>query len=132
MGAARISVAQWELSPDSLLYFIVTAAGTFGGGYLVGSILMGLYLLISLNVFGRHSNEAFSSLRNQDYKNLSQTAHRPESKLTVFPVGIDRVPRHWVENTAASDGARLVPIDGEQLVARLIEEPIILDVGNKS
>ena len=31
-------------------------------GYLVGSFIQGLYLLVSLNVFGRHFNEAFSTI----------------------------------------------------------------------
>ena len=31
---------------------------------------MGVYLLISLNVFGRHSEEAFSGLRIEDYKHF--------------------------------------------------------------
>ena len=36
------------------------ACATFAGGWVVGSFMMGLYLLVSLNVFGRHSEEAFS------------------------------------------------------------------------
>ncbi len=31
---------------------------------------MGLYLLLSLNLFGRHGNEAFSSLGVEDWKNF--------------------------------------------------------------
>ena len=31
---------------------------------------MGLYLLVSVNVFGRHSEEAFSGLRIEDYKHF--------------------------------------------------------------
>lgn len=63
-------------------------------GVLVGPFLMGLYLLISLNVFGRHSNEAFSSLRIEDYKNFLRLRIAKDGSLTIFPIGIERwVPR---------------------------------------
>ena len=48
----------------------VVAVLVGAGGWLAGSFLTGLYLLVSLNVFGRHSEEAFSALRIQDYKNF--------------------------------------------------------------
>src|SRR5438270_4886178 len=36
------------------------AAGLYIGGHLIGSMIMGVYLLLSLNVFRHHQNEAFS------------------------------------------------------------------------
>jgi hypothetical protein len=39
-------------------------------GWIVGSVVMGIYLLISLNFFGRHSDEAFSALALPDWKNF--------------------------------------------------------------
>ena len=39
----------------SLLRFFIAGILVVAGGWLVGSVLMGLYLLISLNVFGRQS-----------------------------------------------------------------------------
>ena len=46
------------------------AMAIFAGGWVVGSLVVGLYLLISVNVFGRHSEEAFSGLRIEDYKHF--------------------------------------------------------------
>ena len=33
-----------------------------------GAFILGVYLFVSIRIFGRHSNEAFSSLRIQDFK----------------------------------------------------------------
>jgi hypothetical protein len=46
----------------------LTLVALFVGGWLIGSLLMGLYLLTSVNLFGRHSTESFSSIAVQDYK----------------------------------------------------------------
>ena len=39
-------------------------------GWLAGSIILGVYLYVSLNRFGRHANEAFSALAIPDWKNF--------------------------------------------------------------
>ena len=62
------------------------------GGYLVGSLIMGLYLLISCAVFGRHGNEAFSALRIADHKHFLRL--RLDARgLQVFVVALDQVAR---------------------------------------
>jgi hypothetical protein len=62
------------------------------GGYFVGSLIMGLYLLISCAVFGRHSNEAFSALRIADHKHFLRL--RLDARgLQVFVVALDQVTR---------------------------------------
>jgi hypothetical protein len=63
------------------------------GGWIVGSILMGLYLLVSLNVFGRHYNEAFSSLQIEDWKSFLKLHISPNGVLSIYALGIARVPR---------------------------------------
>ncbi len=40
------------------------------GGYIIGSVIMGLYLFVSLHFFKRHDNEAFSAMKIEDYKNF--------------------------------------------------------------
>lgn len=64
-------------------------------GALVGPLLLGLYLLISLNIFGRHSNEAFSSLKIADYKNFLRFHIAADGAITLYAFGIRRVPRRW-------------------------------------
>jgi hypothetical protein len=97
----------------------------FGAGALVGSFLMGAYLLISLNVFGRHSNEAFSSLRIEDYKNFLRLHIAKDGSLTIFPIGIERVPRRWKPTGSTSPfDPQLEPDDPAATPPHLIEPPV--------
>jgi len=121
--ANRMSVRLWGF-PTSLCYLLTTSALTFAGGWLVGSFVMGMYLLLSLNIFGQHANEAFSALRIEDYKNFLRLHLDSKGQLTIYAIGIEKVPRKWACNSHAG-GSRYVPIDRE-LTPRLIEEPIVI------
>jgi hypothetical protein len=44
------------------LRLVLASPGIALGGFVMGSFIIGLCLLVSLDVFGRHSNEAFSTL----------------------------------------------------------------------
>ena len=94
-------------------------------GGLAGSFVMGLYLLISLNGFGRHLDEAFSSLHNEDWKHFVRLHFDDTGRLTIYPIGIKRVPRHWQR---APDGAtpEFEPNDPKATQPELIEPPIRL------
>jgi hypothetical protein len=95
----------------------------FAGGWIAGSTIMGLYLLISLNVFHRHGEDAFSALRIEDWKNFLRFKIDPDGKLIIFPVGIRRVARNWKE--APADATSLfVPNDPLATEPELIEPPI--------
>lgn len=75
------------------------------GGF-IGSCVMGMYLFISINLHKLpfikapllHSNEAFSSLKIQDYKGFLRFKIT-EEKLEAFFIGIDKVPTKWEENS---------------------------------
>lgn len=88
---------------------------------------MGFYLFISLNIFGRHDNEAFSALRIQDYKNFLRLHINKSGKLTIFPIKLERVPRKWKLNDNSNPDVKsiIVPLDGSQ--PELIEEPVTLN-----
>ncbi len=88
----------------------------FAVGSLVGALIMGVYLLISLNVFRRHSNEAFSALGIQDWKNFLRLKISAGG-LTIYPVGIDRVPRKWKHQDDS-----VVPDDEKATAPRIIED----------
>lgn len=63
----------------------------------VGVFLFGTYLgLASLG--GRHMDEAFSSLRIEDYKNFLRMHIDQDGGLHIFAIGVDKVPRDWVED----------------------------------
>lgn len=105
----------------------------FAAGALVGSFLMGVYLLISLNVFERHSNEAFSALRIEDYKNFLRLHIGRDGSLTIFPIGIERVPRRWKETGSASPyDPQLEPDDALATPPHLIEPPVLVQKSDAS
>ena len=97
----------------------------FFGGFVIGSLIMGAYLLLSLNLFGRHGNEAFSSLGVEDWKNFIRLHIDKEGTLTIYPIGIRRVPRKWKERNGQT-GPELVPDDPRAKDAELIELPIVM------
>ncbi len=89
-------------------FWLVVLTGGLCG--LVNPTIFGTYLLIALNGFGFHWNEAFSSLRIEDYKGFLRLKIDQRGNLTVYPIAIERVPR--------SDEGELLP--------RLVEKPIEL------
>lgn len=119
----RCSVEVFGFAPHSHGHFFATTLTTLIGGWFVGSFVMGLYLLVSLNFFGRHANEAFSSLRIEDYKNFLRLHLNKEGTLTIFPVGIEKVPRKWQRVDAHKSEPRFRPEDRE-IEPCLIEDPI--------
>ncbi len=88
--------------PQQLL---LAGALTFASGALVGGFVIGIYLLISILVFGRHYNEAYSSLRIADYKQWLRLRIGADGVLTGWCMALDRVPRKWreVNDRPASD-----------------------------
>ena len=89
------------------------------GGYVVGSLIMGLYLYISLHLFGRHSNEAFSALKIEDYKNFLRLHIDKSGALTIYPIKIETVPKDWQDR-----GEYFEPSGGTE--PQLIEDPIVV------
>jgi len=82
------------------------------GGFLSATIL-GAYFLLCLTFFRKHQTEAFSALRIQDYKNFLRMRIGRRGQLTVYPIGLQRVPR--------DDGEQL---RNPPLAPHLIEPPI--------
>lgn len=93
-------------------------------GWFVGSMIMGIYLFVSLNFFRRHSNEAFSSLAIEDYKNFLRMRIEANGGLTIFPVRVRRVPRKWKRQSEGADGPAYVSDDQEASAPELLESPI--------
>src|SRR5262249_37608657 len=93
-------------------------------GWVVGSVILGIYLLISLNIFKRHSNEAFSALACPDWKNFLRLKIDANG-LTIFPIGIRRVARKW-QPSGEAGGASYIPKDPSATAPELIEPPIVI------
>ena len=95
-------------------------------GWSIGPVIVGIYLLISLNVFARHDNEAFSSLAIQDYKQFLRMKIDEDGSLTIYPVGVRRVARRWKERAGDGHGPVLEADDPRATAPELIEAPVLV------
>lgn len=82
---------------------------------IVSGLVFGAYLLVSLNLFGRHPNEGFSSLRIEGFKSFLRLRIDGDGRLTIYPVGLEKVPK--------DDGRTL---KNPTLHPHLIENPIVI------
>jgi hypothetical protein len=124
-GVTRFTVSI-GLAFGSNLQLLAAGFLIVGAGWIVGSVIMGLYLLVSLNIFKRHSNEAFSSLAIEDWKNFLRMRIDERGDLTIFPVGIRRVPRKWKERGPSEGSPKFVSDDPRATAPALIEAPILV------
>lgn len=109
---------------NSLEQLAFSAVILFVLGWIVGSTILGIYLFISLNIFGRHANEAFSSLAIPDYKNFLRMRIEANGDLTIFPIGLKRVPRKWQRQSDDVEGSAYIPNDSDATAPELIDGPI--------
>ena len=101
-----------------------------GLGALVGGSLWGFYWVLT-GIFGRmHSEEAFAALRIKNYKNFLRLKFEPD-KLTIYPLGIDKMPGpdHWMN--APRGKANPMPNNPKLIAVKpidvhLIETPIVI------
>lgn len=70
----------------SFFWFLLTMV-LFGGG--VGGVVIGVYLLLSLNLFGANLTNAFSSLRLASHKNFLRLQITQSGELVIHPLGMD-------------------------------------------
>jgi hypothetical protein len=68
-------------------------------------------------VFRQHWNESFSSLRIEDFKNFLRFRIGSNGDLTIYPIGLVSIPRHWrpttPEERASGAVSRSMPTDGD-------------------
>lgn len=104
-----------------------SAALVMLAGTLLSGAALGVYLYLAHTVFGRHLNELSSAVASIDFKSFLRFRIDREGVLTIFPIGIERVPRAWAES---SEGSRLAPADSDaRCQPKLIEEPIVVKPG---
>jgi hypothetical protein len=111
-----------DFTTANLIRFVCTMITAYLGGYLFATIIMSIYLFVSIHLFGRHYNEAFSALKIEDYKNFLRLHIDDKGKLTIYALKIEKVWRKWkpifgyyepVESNSNSE-------------PKLIEPPIII------
>ncbi|HEU5112395.1 MAG TPA: hypothetical protein VFU96_03700 [Acidimicrobiia bacterium] len=111
IGVTGIVNASFLAGAASLTDTLAAHVLNFLAGVVFGPTVFGLYLLLSMNLFGFHSLEAFSSLRIQDYKHFLRLHIDRHGRLEIFPLAIHKAPRVGVGR-------------GRYM---LIEEPIVID-----
>lgn len=119
--ALLLTTGALELHYGSVMQLLISGAVTFLLGGPVGTFILGLYLFVSIRVFGRHSTEAFSSLRIQDYKQWLRLKIDAAGVLTIHAIGLDRVPRRW-RSTVRAGAETLAADDANATAARLIDK----------
>ncbi|WP_224366108.1 metallophosphoesterase [Hyalangium versicolor] len=126
-GVAHLMGSELALSFRNPVRDMLSAVLIFAGGFLAGPTIMGLYLLISLNVFSAHPNEAFSSLAIPDWKNFIRMRIAPDGRLWIYPIGLRRVPRAWKPGETARDPEWVAdPKDTRATPPSLIEPPLVI------
>jgi Calcineurin-like phosphoesterase len=109
-GASYLCMSVLGFTPKAIDQYLFEAVIIVLAAWIIGSFILGTYLLIALNFFQQHATEAFSSLRIQDWKGFVRMQLRPDGQLNVFFVGIRRVPRHWIAATGTT-GPRWISSD---------------------
>jgi hypothetical protein len=104
--------------------FVVTVVVV--GGYL-GSQLFALYLFLMQTLWRKHPTHAFSCQRLEDYRSFLRIKVERDGALTVYPVGVRRVPRKWrlVQDRGPHEPF-FEPVD-RPLSTHLIEAPIRIE-----
>jgi hypothetical protein len=133
-STAVIILAQWMPSLkdgifDSLewprLSFIAFAAEMITIGGLIGGWLFGVYLYVSSRWLNLNHHDAFSSMRLDSHRHFLRIRIKGD-ELTIFPIGLDRVPRReeWQLNTEKTGSPSPVYVPKTPITTRLIEDPI--------
>jgi len=97
--ALLLTVRGFDLGYGDISQLLLSGLITFLLGGPVGAFILGVYLFVSIRLFRRHGNEAFSSLRIADYKHWLRLHIDAGGVLTIFGIAIDRVPRRWRDTT---------------------------------
>jgi hypothetical protein len=93
-------------------------------GFFVGGTIFGAYLILIHTHAPKHANDVLAAQGIPDYKNFLRLRF-DEKGLTIYPLGVRRVPREWEADPQNSDPSApwLKPVDCD-LEVELIEPPI--------
>ncbi len=95
-------------------------------------VIGGLYLLFCSVWLDGHANDAFSAMRLDSYRHFLRMKIEG-SKLTIFPIGIDRSPDRsvWKKNEKFRQWDQKEPffVPSGPLGQKFIEDPIVIDAG---
>ncbi len=85
--ALLLTLNVFELGYGTIPQLLISGLITFVVGGPVGAFILGVYLFVSIRLFGRHGNEAFSSLRIAGFQALAAgCASTPAAWLTIHAI----------------------------------------------
>ena len=116
-----VAITMAGMTPKSISQYVLTGMIIIPLSWIAGSIILGFYLLTSLNIFGMHANEAFSALRIQDWKGFLRFRIDRAGTLKMWFIGIKRVPRTWKAEPLNDGGDILRPCEKSDLVTEVID-----------
>jgi hypothetical protein len=94
---------------------------------LASATVFGVYLWFAGKYLPEQLNDAFSALGIEDFKNFVRLHLDREGCITVFPIGLRRVPKSWALNPDLGvDAPFLIPKGDIGLEPDLIEAPLRL------
>ncbi len=125
---ATINIGVLGLAADALPQAFLFGAEMLTVGGAVAGLIWGLYLYLA-HLVGRHANDVFSCQGIADYKHVLRLHIDREGALTIYPLGIDEVPRDWTYQPGADGTPWFLP-DGESIEerTRLVEPPVQVPV----
>jgi hypothetical protein len=122
--ALLLTVKVFDLGYGTISQLLLSGLITFTLGGPVGAFILGVYLFVSIRIFGRHGNEAFSSLRIADYKHWLRLRIDASGALTIYAIALDRVPRRW--RAATRNGEQTMEANDARATApRLIDRVVV-------
>ena len=122
--ALLLTVKVFDLGYGTISQLLLSGLITFTLGGPVGAFILGVYLFVSIRIFRRHGNEAFSSLRIADYKHWLRLRIDASGLLTIYAIALDRVPRRW--RAATRNGEQtMAGNDPRATVPRLIDRVVV-------
>jgi hypothetical protein len=105
-------------------HVVWSLVGTFVLYGIVGTLLFTLYLLVA-DLFRVNRTELMASMRIEGMKCFLRLRIDPAG-CTIYPVGIDEVPRSWqLKPTGGASDPWFTPVGGDP-VPKLIEPPILV------
>jgi Calcineurin-like phosphoesterase len=125
-----LAASVWALAPSGVVWTALAFVSVGVAGGIAGGSLVGLYLLLAHIFIGRtaerHTNEAFSCQHLMDDKSFLRLHIGPGGTLTIYPVGIGRVPRRWRLVPDGDRGAPWFEPVADRLAGHLVEPPIVV------
>ncbi|MGI8983387.1 MAG: metallophosphoesterase [Acidimicrobiales bacterium] len=117
-----VMMAASRLAGGSLVAFLVLV-GLLGG--VGGTVGMSGYLWAT-NMAGFHGNEGYAPLHHPHHKSFLRLHIDAAGGLTVYPIGVERVGRHW---ELRPDDPPAAPwfVPASPIQPHLIERPVRID-----